>query len=82
RSPRAFFALPPYLDQALQPGLGSMPQSTAGFATNKATAPSDFVAPRASAPVPPPAPRSAAPAVKPVAPAPAAPAPTQAKENN
>jgi len=80
RSPRDYFAFPPYLDQAMQPGFGSMPQSTAGFATDKATAPADFVAPRASAPVPPPAPRSAAPAPKPAAPA--APAPAAEKEKN
>lgn len=86
RSPRDYFAFPPYLDQAMQPGYGSMPQSTAGFATDKATAPADFIAPR-TAPVPPPAPRSVAPAVpapKPAArvAAPAAPAPAQEKENN
>lgn len=54
RSPRDFFAFPPYLDQAMQPGFGSMPQSSAGFATDRATTPTDFMAP---APVPPPAPR-------------------------
>lgn len=51
RSPRDFFAFPPYLDQAMEPGYGSMPQSSAGFATDRATSPTGFVAP-----VPPPAP--------------------------
>lgn len=59
RSPRDYFAFPPYLDQAMSPGYGSMPQSTAGFATDRATMPTDFVAPAPSttAPVPPPPPR-------------------------
>jgi hypothetical protein len=56
RSPRDYFAFPPYLDQAMSPGYGSMPQSTAGFATDRATTPTDFVAPApaTTAPVPPP----------------------------
>lgn len=57
RSPRDYFAFPPYLDQAMQPGYGAMPQSTAGFATDKATTPTDFVAPSTKPAVPPPAPR-------------------------
>lgn len=58
RSPRDFFAFPPYLDQAMEPGYASMPKSTAGFATDKATTPTDFVAPAAKPVVPPPAPRT------------------------
>ena len=63
RSPRDYFAFPPYLDQAMSPGYGSLPQSTAGFATDRATTPTDYVAPtpapsRTAAPVPPPPPRS------------------------
>ena len=60
RSPRDFFAFPPYLDQAMEPGYASMPKSTAGFATDKATTPTDFVAPAAKPVVPPPAPRTEA----------------------
>ncbi len=60
RSPRDYFAFPPYLDQAMSPGYGSMPQSTAGFATDRATTPTDFVPPppARTAPVPPPPPRT------------------------
>lgn len=58
RSPRDFFAFPPYLDQAMEPGYASMPKSTAGFATDRATTPTDFVAPAAKPVVPPPAPRT------------------------
>ena len=72
RSPRDYFAFPPYLDQAMQPGYGSMPQSTAGFATDKATTPTDFVAPVAKPAIPPPAPK----------PAPAAPAPKGADKKD
>jgi len=59
RSPRDYFAFPPYLDQAMSPGYGSMPQSTAGFATDRATTPTEFVTPppARTAPVPPPPPR-------------------------
>jgi hypothetical protein len=60
RSPRDFFAFPPYLDQAMEPGYASMPKSTAGFATDRATTPTDFVAPAAKPVVPPPAPRTEA----------------------
>lgn len=56
RSPRDFFAFPPYLDQAMQPGYGSMPQSSAGFATDRATSPTDFTRPSAPAPAPVPPP--------------------------
>jgi len=89
RSPRDYFAFPPYLDQAMQPGYGAMPQSTAGFATDKATTPTDFVAPSPKAVVPPPAPRGeknrATGTVPPPAPRSAAPAPAAAgaeKEDN
>lgn len=84
RSPRDFFAFPPYLDQAMEPGYGSMPKSTAGFATDRATTPTDFVVPAAKPVVPPPAPRTEATrAVPPPAPRTEATAPMGAeKEDN